>query len=336
MSEPASITKPVMPRVRIVAFVFVAAAVLPWLAMLLLESGALPGVRTIIFGAGDAPPQPPPLFSEAGVIVWAWTVFFIILALVYGIATEPKPYGAARPKTVGDYSIPEADPEPEPAEQASGERVQDPAYQLLPEVQSPQEAQAWFRKGTELYDRRHFDEANAGFDRALELCPRLAGAWAGKGLVNKAMGQYREAIRCYDESLRLDPRDPAVWYDKGNALSTIGRLEGALVSFNEALILDPHDARAWHNKGVCLAGLGRLDEAIACYDNALLLNPSYALAWYAHGLAEERLGQLQNALTAYRQFLALASDQDAAAVERVRQHVSALQTTSQPESVTVA
>ena len=130
--------------------------------------------------------------------------------------------------------------------------------------------------------------------------------------------------------------DPAVWYDKGNTLSAIGQLEGALNCFNEALILDPKDTRAWNSKGGCLASLGRLDEAIACYDNALLLNPSYALAWYAHAVIEERLGYVENALTAYKRFLALGSDQDAATFEKVRQHVSALETASQFEPALVA
>jgi tetratricopeptide (TPR) repeat protein len=323
--------KAVMPRAKAVAFVFVAAAVLPWLIMLVLETGALPQVRAVIFGASDAPLQPPPLFTEGGIIAWAWTAFFIILALVYGTEAVLKRGAAAKPEAADDISIPEPGPEPEPAGQIAAQ-VQAPHGRLLPEVQSMQEAQAWFRKGTELYDQRHFEEANAVFDRALELCPRLAGAWAGKGLVSKAMGQYREAIRCYDESLRLDRRDPAVWHDKGNALSAIGRLEGALDCFNEALALDPHDPRAWNNKGVCLASLGRHDEAIACCDNALMLDPSYALAWYAHGVIEERLGYTENALTAYKRFVALAPDRDAATVEKVRQHLSALQTALQIEA----
>ena len=146
--------------------------------------------------------------------------------------------------------------------------------------------------------------------------------------------------RCSFGSFRSQPglsdliifcSDPAVWYDEDNTLSAIGRLEGALNCFSEALILDPRDARAWNNKGGCLASLGRLDEAIACYDSALLLNPSYAQAWYAHGVIEERLGDLENALTAYKQFLALGSDRDAATVEQVRQHVSALEGASQLE-----
>ena len=328
-SESESTTKPVMHRARATAFVFVALAGLPWLVALALETGTGAGIPAIIFGASNAP-RPPPLLPGAGAVVWAWTVFFITVAFVCGTETEPKTGRATEPDVASDRSIPETESAPRPADHAIDEQVQQPEGQLVHEVQSLQKAQVWFAEGTELYGRCHFEEANARFDRALELCPRFAGAWAGKGLASNALGQFQEAIRCYDESLRLDPRDPAVWHDKGNTLSAIGRLEGALNCFNEALILDPQDARAWNNKGVCLASLGRLDEAVACYDNALLLDPSYALAWYAHGVTEERLGYLEDALTAYKQFLALGSDQDAATVEKVRQHVGTLETASRP------
>jgi tetratricopeptide (TPR) repeat protein len=333
-SKSQSTTRPLVLRVRAVAFVFVAAALLPWLVTLTLESGAVAGILAIL-GAEDAS-RPLPVFTGSSAIVWAWTIFFIALAFVCGTEKEPEVGGAAGPEAGSDCSIPETEPSLRPADHASDNQVPELEGYLLPEMQSLQKAHVWLADGTELYGRCHFDEANASFDRALELCPRLARAWAGKGLASNALGQFREAIRCYDESLRLDPRDPAVWHDKGNTLSAIGRLEGALNCFNEALILDPEDARAWNNKGGCLANLGRLDEAIACYDNALSLDPSYALAWYARGVVKERLGYLEDALRAYGQFLALGSDQDAATVEQVRQHVNALEAATQPEPVEVA
>jgi tetratricopeptide (TPR) repeat protein len=319
-------------RVRAVAFAFVAMAVLPWMVILVLEIGS----ASVIPGAESAPLQFLQFISGTRVLAWAWTAFFIMLALVCGVESESKLRGTTELEAGNVCLLPETTLSPELADKALCEQAQESGVELLPEAQSQQEAEVCFRRGTELYRGRHFVEAGAEFDRALVLCPRLASAWAGKGLVSNAMGQYREAVQCYDEALRLDPRDPAVWYDKGNTLSAIGRLEGAIDCFDEALLLDPTDARAWHNRGVCLARLGRLDEAMVCYRNALALDPSYALAWFAQGVIEERLGHAESALTAYRQFLALAADGDAAAVEKVRQHVSALQTASQGEPVPVA
>jgi len=49
------------------------------------------------------------------------------------------------------------------------------------------------------------------------------------------------------------------------------------------------------------------------------------VAWHAKGLVEERLGRIPEAVKAYKQFIAFASDRDAASVEKVRRHISALQ-----------
>jgi hypothetical protein len=46
-------------------------------------------------------------------------------------------------------------------------------------------------------------------------------------------------------------------------------------------------------------------------------------------MIEERLGRLPGAAAAYKQFIALAAASDAAEVERVRLHVSALEATTQ-------
>jgi Tfp pilus assembly protein PilF len=329
-AEPTA--KLTIRRARAVAFVFVVAAALPWLVKLALEFGTAAGIQAIIYGASSVP-QPPPLPSGAGAITWAWTVFFITLAFVCGTETVPRTGAVAEPGVVSDRSIPEVESALRSAEHAIGEQAHESEGQLLPEVQSLQKAQVLLTEGTEQYGQGHFDEANVRFDKALQLCPRLASAWAGKGLSSNALGQFQEALRCYDESLRLDPRDPAVWHDKGNTLSAIGRHEGAMSCFNEALILDPNDARAWNNKGGCLASLGRFDEARTCYDNALAIDPSYPLAWYAQGVIEERLGYVETALIAYRRFLTLGSDQDAATVENARRHVTELETALQSEPV---
>ena len=310
------------------AAAFAAVAVLSPIAMLALEAGTFAYVRAIISGTRPATVAPPALVfvPQADAVVWAWVVFFFVLALVYATDTGRERSETVEPDQFGDYLPPEPEPEPEPVVRvavASGPTRED--RDSLPAVPNVPEAQTWYKKGNELYVSGHYEEAIAHFDKALKLHPRLAGAWAAKGLACNAMRQYQEAIRCYDESLRLDPRDPAVWHDKGNTLCAIGRLEGALNCYNEALIIDPRDARAWNNKGICLASLGRPEEALPCCSKATALDPSYAVAWQAKAMIEERLGHVENAVTAYRQFITHASASDAAAVERIQRHVSVLE-----------
>jgi len=314
------------------AAVFAVIALLPPLVAFGAEAGTLTRVLTTLHIANSWLPQPLSLGAEVYVLTLAWTLFFSVLALIY--ATEPKPEVveesehedffdefAAEPEPEV-RAVPEVSPEPE-ARAAS--RPQAAGDDSMPVIHSLPEAQAWLKKGNELHAQGRYDEATAHFDKALKIYPRLANGWAGKGRASNALGQYEEALHCYDEALRLDPRDATAWHDKANTLCALGRLEGGLNCYNEALIIDPRNAKAWNNKGICLASLGRPEEAIPCCEKAIALDPTYATAWHAKAAIDERLGRIEDAIAAYRQFIALASDRDAAAVERIRRHLSALE-----------
>ena len=62
-----------------------------------------------------------------------------------------------------------------------------------------------------------------------------------------------------------------------------------------------------------------------CCTKATEIDPSYAVAWRAKAMVEERLGRIQGAVADYKQFIALASSGDAAAVEDAKRHVGALE-----------
>jgi tetratricopeptide (TPR) repeat protein len=312
--------------------VFAVVAVLQPIVMFATEAGTL--ARILAFLRISNPGLPPKLLLGTDVhnLALAWAVFFGILALVYATDTKPEAIEESEPEDLIDDVVAELEPEdravprarPEPEARAADE-PNGAGDDALPVVHSLPEAHAWLKKGTELHTQGRYDEAIAHFDKALKLYPRLARAWAGKGLASNALGQYEEAIHCYDESLRLDPRDAAAWHDKANTLCAVGRLEGGLNCYNEALIIDPRNAKAWNNKGICLASLGRPEEAVPCCDRAIQIDPSYAIAWHAKAVIEERLGRIQDAVAAYRQFIVLASDRDAASVEKIRRHLSVLE-----------
>jgi tetratricopeptide (TPR) repeat protein len=300
-------------------------AALPPVTTLALEARAAARSRAIHSSMTAALP-PPSFWAEVHNIVLAWALFFGALAFVYAAKRTPSVSETSEPEDVGDQAT--AGPELEARPISEVRAVEEPSSgdgDSLPAVPNLPEAQASYKKGIELYGLGRCDEAIVRFDKALKLNPRLASAWAGKGLARTARREYQEAIRCYDESLRLDPRNPAVWHDKANTLCAIGRLESGLNCFNEALIIDPRDASAWNNKSICLASLGRHEEAISCSDKAIAVDPSYAVAWHAKAMIEERLGRIREAVVTYKSFIALAPVGDAAAVEKVRRHVSALE-----------
>jgi tetratricopeptide (TPR) repeat protein len=322
--------------------VFAVIAALPPLFLFGVETGVVARLWAIINRADPALPPAVLAVGEASLIVWAWAVFFLVIALVVGRGTEPERHAEGAPEegeletAVGD---PWADAGIESASTldasaaAATAGMDEPAEsglegfgaENLPSIPNLPEVEAWYSRGGRLHGMGRYEEAIVCYDKALRLHPRFASAWAGKGLASNSLGRYLDAIGCYDEALRLDPRSSAVWYNKGNTLCAVSRFEGALNAFNEALIIDPGDARSWHNKGVCLASLGRHDEAIPCYDKALELDPSYAVAWRAKAMVEERMGRVQDAVRAFKQFISLASDRDARLAEGVQRHVEWLE-----------
>jgi Tfp pilus assembly protein PilF len=328
-SDFSPISKPV--RHWGTAAVFATIAALPPIILLAIEGGVASRAWAILSGDKITFKSPVVFGLDSDSIAWAWAIFFVVLALVYATDTGLGGSEMGEPGAFGDYLPPEPEPEPEVRVEMTSEPTVE-AGESLPAVPNVPEAQAWLKKGSELYALGRYEEAISRFDKALKLHARLAKAWAGKGLACNAMGQYQEAIRCYDEALRLDPRDPAVWYDKGNTLCAIGRLEGALNCFNEALVIDSRDAKAWNNKGICLASLGRPEEALPCCDKATQLDPAYAVAWQAKAMIEERLVRVPDAVASYKRFIALASASDAATVERVQRHVSVLEAGAPPRT----
>jgi len=312
--------------------VFVAIAALPPIILLAIEDG-IASRAWALFSGDEITLKSPVVFGiSSDTIAWAWAIFFMVLALIYAMDTGPEGLETSDPGAFGDYLPSESESESEvQVTMTSGPPVE--GGDSLPAVPNVEEAQAWLKKGSELYAQGRYEEAISSLDKAIKFHPRLASAWAGRGLACNAMRQYQEAIRCFDESLRIDRRNAAVWHDKGNTLCAIGRLEGALNCFNEAIVIDPREARAWNNKGICLASLGRPDEALPCCVKATQLDPAYAVAWHARAMIEERLVRISDAVASYKQFIALASASDAAAVERIQRHVSVLEAGAQTGAV---
>ena len=66
-----------------------------------------------------------------------------------------------------------------------------------------------------------------------------------------------------------------------------------------------------------------------CCKKATEVAPLFAVAWQAKAMIEEGRGRIQDAVASYKRFIALASASHAAVVEKVQQHVSALETAPQ-------
>jgi tetratricopeptide (TPR) repeat protein len=137
---------------------------------------------------------------------------------------------------------------------------------------TPETAETWFERGSELEYDDAPEEAMAAYRRALELDASLPDAHLNLGRLLHERGETAEAERHY----------------------------------RQALAVRPEDATAAFNLGVALQDLGRLRDAAKAYETALCSEPGYADAHYNLAGIYEKLGEKESAfrhLSAYRRLI---------------------------------
>jgi Tfp pilus assembly protein PilF len=104
----------------------------------------------------------------------------------------------------------------------------------------------------------------------------------------------------------------------------------ALREYAQAVELAPGDAVLHAGYGAALLAASRPREASDQYREAIRLEPYYADSYFNLGLALDAAGDQAGAVAAYRDYTARAPRRDTARLERTRQRLAALATTTTP------
>lgn len=123
-----------------------------------------------------------------------------------------------------------------------------------------------------------FDEAIAGYRRAIALQPRFDLAHQNLARMLHALGRFDDAETTYRAALESCPHVADLHFGLGNVLRDTKSYDAALHEYREALRIAPGHAESWTNIGSTLMDMGRLDEAVAAYRSALGIRPNYAQA----------------------------------------------------------
>jgi tetratricopeptide (TPR) repeat protein len=159
--------------------------------------------------------------------------------------------------------------------------------------------------GNELLRMGRAEEANAQFQKALELAPNDMEAYWNIGYAFVRYGRVDEAIALYQKALHIRPDSAIACYNLGNALLQKGRVDEAILEYQKAVEIQPAFALAHDNLGAALQQMGRLDEAIPQYQKAAQLKPDFASTRVnlANALAQE--GRDNEAIPQYQKALQL-------------------------------
>lgn len=100
---------------------------------------------------------------------------------------------------------------------AEAEALFDRVIDLKPEF-----AEGWNKRATVRYLRRNFPGSIADCQRTLELNPNHFGAASGQGLCHLSLNEYREAAICFRRALEIHPHLIAVRHNLALAESEGG------------------------------------------------------------------------------------------------------------------
>ncbi|MFT7623967.1 MAG: tetratricopeptide (TPR) repeat protein [Myxococcota bacterium] len=119
-----------------------------------------------------------------------------------------------------------------------------------------------YRRGCDVDDGEHDDEAFEHYKEAVELSPDHVGSRINIGRLYHRSGQMEAAAEQFRIAHALSPDAPTPAFNLGVALEDLERFEEALNAYEAALVADPRFADAHYNAaGVC-ESLGRARDAI--------------------------------------------------------------------------
>ena len=162
-------------------------------------------------------------------------------------------------------------------------------------------ALAWHEAG-------RLTEAEALYERILEVAPDHAGCWHRLGGLALQTGRPERAIALIGQAMALDDREPVYPNTLGNAWFARGRLDEAAAAYRQALALKPDYAGARYNLGNVLQAQGRPAAAVAAFEQVLAVWPDHAGTLNNLGAALLDLGQFDQAVARVRQALARQPD----------------------------
>ena len=136
-------------------------------------------------------------------------------------------------------------------------------------------AEAWFDRGSSMFDKKRWNDAVRSYRRGLALYPRDGEARTNLGLALFQVKKWDEAIAAIQEGFH-EIRDFNGHLALADAFNEKGDMARALEEYRRVLSLNPGDGRVMNNMGVCLSRQGKKAEARALWDRGAALKPPNA------------------------------------------------------------
>jgi Flp pilus assembly protein TadD len=144
-----------------------------------------------------------------------------------------------------------------------------------------------------------FEQVLLQANAALLETPDDAELHFGRGTALNALGQHTQACAAFARALSLQPDHAPSWLNMGNASADLDDLVSAETLYRTAIRLDPTLMEAHASLGYILTMQGRLDEAIDACEAAIRLDAEFAQAHWNLAIAALLAGDLPRGFAEY-------------------------------------
>jgi len=167
----------------------------------------------------------------------------------------------------------------------------------------PGSAEARAARGVALSLKEKFDEAEAQFEAAIRLDPRLFEAYYFYARTAFTQGRSEKAIRLYEKAMEVNPNDYQSPLLVAQIYSDLGQTAEAEASRRRGIRLaearwklNPDEARALYMGANGLVALGEFERGLEWAQRALALDPDEPMVLYNAACIQSLAGRVEDAI----------------------------------------
>lgn len=154
-------------------------------------------------------------------------------------------------------------------------------------------------QGIEALGQDRYDEAQAAFEKALEINPKDGVVWGNLGVALTRLERYEEALEAYQKSNELVPDDPITVAEIASIHYRERRFQEAKAGFEEAIRLETRAPEFHSSLSLALLQLGEKEAAQKELDGALPQARKRGLVQYHHAAFMLITGEIDTGLTLF-------------------------------------
>jgi tetratricopeptide (TPR) repeat protein len=177
------------------------------------------------------------------------------------------------------------------------------------QIKEQQETQALAQGAIEALRAGKDDEAITQFQQILVKIPTCSDCQYNLGMAYSHKQQYAEAEAAFNKAIEMAPDKAEAYTGLANVYNAQKKFDLAATASQKAAQLASAGgnagggAEATYNQGVILWNAGKFAEAKEQFEAAIKADPSMAMAHYQLGMANLNLGQIPAARTAFEGYL---------------------------------